>query len=391
MSQIRRAPGGRPGYQVRYYDPLGQRRTRTFLLKADARAFAVTVAADVVRGQWLDPSLARVTFEEYASQWIATKADVSERTRINVVGRLDNYVLPYFGSMPLAEIRPVHVRAFVAELVGKKLAPSTVKAIYLTGSQVFAQAVVDGILAGSPCQAVKLPSDRQHDEMHFLTPEQVNVLASAMPDRFRVAILTAAYTGLRAGELWALRVGRLNLLAATLDAVESVIDINGTLTSGPTKTGRRRSITLPRFLCDELGTHIGAYPSADGFVFKSAHGNQVRHQNFYRRTFRPVVAQAGLPQGLRFHDLRHTCAALLIAEGRHMEEVKHYLGHSSIRVTSDRYGHLFPQARQAIADALDATYRASLGTAAETRNETAWGTDGVQSLAEHRQTRISGG
>jgi Phage integrase family len=63
--------------------------------------------------------------------------------------------------------------------------------------------------------------------------------------------------------------------------------------------------------------------------------------------------------GVRFHDLRHTCAARLIAAGRHLEEVKTYLGHSSIRVTSDRYGHLFPEARAAIADALDATYRAT--------------------------------
>jgi integrase len=66
---------------------------------------------------------------------------------------------------------------------------------------------------------------------------------------------------------------------------------------------------------------------------------------------------AGLPERLRFHDLRHTCAALLIANGRHLEEVKDYLGHSSIRVTSDRYGHLFPKARTEMADALDTTYR----------------------------------
>lgn len=66
---------------------------------------------------------------------------------------------------------------------------------------------------------------------------------------------------------------------------------------------------------------------------------------------------AELPDGLPLHDLRHTCAALLIANGRHMEEVKDYLGHSSIRVTSDRYGHLFPKACAALADALDDTFR----------------------------------
>ncbi len=76
-----------------------------------------------------------------------------------------------------------------------------------------------------------------------------------------------------------------------------------------------------------------------------------------RRHFKPAVTRAGFPEALRFHDLRHTCAALLIANGRHLEEVKEYLGHSSIRVTSDRYGHLFPKARAELADALDATFQ----------------------------------
>jgi integrase len=78
------------------------------------------------------------------------------------------------------------------------------------------------------------------------------------------------------------------------------------------------------------------------------------------RHFKPAVVAAGLPGDVRFHDLRHTCAALLIANGRHMEEIKEHLGHSSIRVTSDRYGHLFPSAREAVAKALDATYRDNL-------------------------------
>jgi len=92
-------------------------------------------------------------------------------------------------------------------------------------------------------------------------------------------------------------------------------------------------------------------------VFTATEGGPLRWRNFYARHFRPAVARARLPKQLRFHDLRHTCAALLIANGRHMEEMKDHLGHSSIRVTSDRYGELFPRARQEVADGLDETYR----------------------------------
>jgi integrase len=88
-----------------------------------------------------------------------------------------------------------------------------------------------------------------------------------------------------------------------------------------------------------------------------AEGGPIRQRNFYRRHFKPAVLRVGLPDRLHFHRLRHTCAAFLIANGRHMEEVKDHLGHSSIRVTSDRYGHLFPNARQALAQSLDETFR----------------------------------
>jgi integrase len=213
----------------------------------------------------------------------------------------------------------------------------------------------DNLVARSPFARVALPAERQHEEMHFLTPEQVNTLADAIDDRYRTAVYLAAYGGLRSGELWALRIERLNVLAATIDVVASMSEAGG-LHAGPTKTGKRRTITVPRFLAQMLGEHISRYPSPDGWVFTAAEGGPVHHHNFRHGHYTRAVDAAALP-GVRFHDLRHTCAALLIAAGRHLEEVKTYLGHSSIRVTSDRYGHLFPEARAAIANALDARYR----------------------------------
>jgi integrase len=305
---------------------------------------------------------------EYIDGWLATKADVAESTKLNIDGRIRKHVRPFFENMPVNAVRPTHARAFVAALVASGLAPSTVKSITLTASQVFAQAVDDGLIARSPFANVGTPSNRQHDEMHFLTPDQVNVLATKIDDRYRAAIYLASYGGLRAGELWALRVDRVNVLARTVEVAESA-SLAGGWHVGPTKTGKRRTIAIPRFLAEMLGAHIGCYPSDRGLVFSASEGGPVNHRNFSRRHYRKAVSTAarvpkaqpgaGLPATLRFHDLRHTSAAFLIDEGRHLEEVKDYLGHSSIRVTSDRYGHLFPEARAAIADALDARFRAS--------------------------------
>jgi integrase len=344
-------------WRARYRGPDGAERSRTFARKSDAEAFLTKVEDAKLRGEWVDPSLGKTRVREYAEQWVTTKADVAPRTFVNIEARLRMHVVPYFGSMALNRVRPSHVRAFVAELVRAGYAPGTVKATYQIVAQIFAQAALDGLVARSPCVGVELPRDRRREEMCFLEPEQVNALANAIDDRYRALIYTAAYGGLRAGELGALTVRRLDLLARTLHVAESAGEVRSRLVVGPTKTGRVRTISLPSFLADMLGEHLGRYRSTAGWVFTAAEGGQVRHRNFYARHFRPAVARAGLPDDLRFHDLRHTCAAFLIAEGRHIEEVKDYLGHSSIRVTSDRYGHLFPKARRELAQALDARFR----------------------------------
>src|SRR5207248_8956630 len=104
-------------------------------------------------------------------------------------------------------------------------------------------------------------------------------------------------------------------------------------------------------------------------VFTAPSGGAIRHHNFYSRQFRPAVRRAvaqtagqgqdGFPEGLRFHDLRHTCAALLVAQGAHPRAIMERLGHSSISVTLNTYGHLFPSVDEALTDRLDSVFNAS--------------------------------
>ena len=98
----------------------------------------------------------------------------------------------------------------------------------------------------------------------------------------------------------------------------------------------------------------------DGTVFADGNGSYLRHSNFRRRIWLPAVAAAGLPEDLRIHDMRHTCAALLIAGGAHPKAIQIHLGHSSIQVTMDRYGHLFTEEWDRLAASLDETHRAAL-------------------------------
>lgn len=140
----------------------------------------------------------------------------------------------------------------------------------------------------------------------------------------------------------------------------------GGLVFGPTKTHSQRAVSLPKFLREILDEHLsspllssGSAPSPEDLVFPSATGLPMRHKLFYRRHSKPAVRRA-LPgkAGLRFHDLRHTGASLLIAQGVHAKAIQERLGHSSIQITMDRYGHLMPSAYGDVANALDVAYNA---------------------------------
>jgi integrase len=114
-------------------------------------------------------------------------------------------------------------------------------------------------------------------------------------------------------------------------------------------------VVIPGFLSEFIAEHLARDVSddPDALVFTTQEGKPLRNSNFRRRVWQPAVADAGLPDGLRIHDLRHTCASLLIAQGAHPKAVQVHLGHSSIAVTMDRYGHLFPSDMETLAAALD--------------------------------------
>jgi integrase len=264
-------------------------------------------------------------------------------------------VLPRFGDTPVGSIQQVDVKRFIAELLASGAAPGTVRNARKVLRLVLATAQGGGAIRVNPCDGVRVPSSPKQ-EMAFLTPEQVEAVAVAIGPRFGTLVRFAAYTGLRAGEICALRVGRVDLASRRVIVAESVTEVNGYgLVFSEPKTYERRSVTLPGFLVDELEERLGDDPQA--FVFPATNGSVLRHKG--RQSFKPVARAAGLPEDVRFHDLRHTCASLCIALGAHPKAIQERLGHSSITVTLDRYGHLFPKLDEALTNRLDQLARAA--------------------------------
>ena len=208
-------------------------------------------------------------------------------------------------------------------------------------------------------RALRLVRPRK-SEILFLRPEEVHALAEAIAPPCGTLIRFAAYTGLRAAEIGALLVKRIDFRRGRVEVAESVSGVAGQLIVGPTKTYANRHVPMPPRLLDELAAYLGPRREhREELVFTSPKGGQLRHGTFYSSKFKPAVRAAGLPEGLRFHDLRHTYAAFCIASTADPYAVMRRMGHSSITVTYDTYGHLFPERDVEITDAPDGLFQLS--------------------------------
>jgi integrase len=171
-------------------------------------------------------------------------------------------------------------------------------------------------------------------------------------------VLSAAYLGCRWGELVGLKRTRLNLLHGSVEIVGTLEEVGGAApryVEATKTTSSRRKLSVPTFLVDELRNHLSEAPPSD-FVFSTVEGHPLRRNNFRRRYWLPAVEEAGLAP-LRFHDLRPTCASLLIAQGAHAKEIQVRLGHASIVTTMNVYGHLLPSLDERLTEGLDEAYR----------------------------------
>jgi integrase len=351
VAHIQKRGDGR--WRARYRGPDHREHSRTFQRKSDAERFLASIESRKNAGEWIDPRRGRMSFDAWVEMWAKSIVHLKPKTLAGYESLLNCYILPSFGNVALARIEPVDIREWVAALIDHGLSPSRVRQAYQLLSAVMKSAVESEYIARTPCIGVKLPRT-QSREMQFLSADQVEALAESTGE-FSLLVYVLAYTGIRWGEAVALRRARCDLLRRRLHIIESMAEVSGQRFFGPTKTYQRREVGVPAFLAELLAEHLATLPDdPDALVFTSANGQPLSNANFRNRVWLPALRDADLPHDLRIHDLRHTCASLLIAQGTHPKAIQAHLGHSSITVTLDRYGHLFPNALDDVARGLDA-------------------------------------
>jgi integrase len=236
-----------------------------------------------------------VLFGEWAERWFRTTADLKPSSRRTYRKLLGNQILPAFERAALGGIDTLAVREWIAGLVEQGLSPSRVRNAHQVLSQILAAGVEGGRIARNPAAGVRLPRIVRRD-MHFLTARPVEDLAAAIDPRYELLVRLAAYTGLRAGELVALRVRHLNLLRGRCEVGESATEVDGRLVWGSPKTYARRTVPLPRVLCEQLAAFLAERPHGpEDLVFTAPQGGPLREQKFVAGIFKPAAVQAGTP------------------------------------------------------------------------------------------------
>lgn len=334
MASIQRRPDGR--WRARYRDPDGREHARHFDRKVDGQRWLDGQTTAIVTGQYVDPKTAKMTVE----QWCATWLDGYSTRRASTVRMAQVHlqkITEAFGPMRLPDVRPSHVRSWTSKLTADGYAPSYVHALHSRLSQVLGDAVHDGLISRSPCS--RRTSPRAGSQRPYVaTTEQVWALVDAVPEHQAAAVLLGAFVGLRTAEVAGLRVADVDFMRGIVRPVQQWPGVE-------LKTEQSRTpVPIPSELSALLSESVARWPGetvvTDGIGGPSSPWAVERAM----RTARVKVD--GLPDGFRFHDLRHYLASLLIASGADVKVVQARLRHGSASTTLDTYAHLWPDSDQ---------------------------------------------
>jgi integrase len=347
----------------------GKRKQQTMTVhgsKKDAERELRTVLTRVEGGAYVKP--AKLTVGEYLEQWLQSyvSSNVGPRTRERYVEIVHAHLIPALDSIPLIALRSQHIQTYYGKALksGRRdgnggLSAQTVQHHHRVLYEALKHAVKHGILIRNIAEAVDPPRP-EHKEMVTLAPEQVNKLLDAVRDTpYYNLFYIAIYTGLRRSELLALRWSHIDLDLATLSVVETLHQLHNRefVFRQPKSKKGRRLVALSPSLAILLREHkqkqeldrmmLGKLLLPNDLVFSNPDGSPLQPDGI-TKAFTRIARSIGL-YGVRFHDLRHTHATLMLCQGIHPKIVSERLGHSSIAITLDTYSHVMPGLQEAAA------------------------------------------
>ena len=386
---------------IDFYDQFGDRHWETVgTNKKEAEERLAQRLLDIGKGQFIIPKDRKITFAELASNWLnGREGKIRPSTKSQYEDHVDKHLVPFFGPMRIGQIDIPRVDAYLAKKQkdtadlaqrkvtltenahdldqsvksqGRDLTPderrqraritdeirtverqqvgiATINKTVTTLGTILKYAVRAKLIESNPVPDVERPKieaqeySREDREMQIFTPEQIRVfLAAADPGLYRVLFATALMTGAREGELFGLQWGDIDWVSGQVLIRRSLSrNKDGWKFYEPKTRNSRRRVDVDPILLHELKKWKLMLPKSEpeNLIFPSPLGEPLHRSTMYKQGFLPAIRRSGVPR-IRFHDFRHTYASLLIAQGEHPKYIQMQLGHSSIKITMDVYGHL---------------------------------------------------
>lgn len=321
----------------------------------EAQDFVLKVEHDKRARTFVDPRAGQALFRTEAETWLNQHlgAETSIATYRSV---LRAHIDPAIGGRPIAAIRREDIKALIASMHRKGLSASRIGCAHLVISAVLAEAVRDKKLAESPCAGIQLPAAATAADFTLPGHDQIETVAAGMPPDWAATVWLMHGCGLRVGEALAVslrcRIGD----GTTLRVREQVNQFAQLRPLKHRNAGEFRDIPLPEYVSEAIDKHIAGHgTTTDGYLFQGRKYKLVTRRT-YQQAFQRAAAQAGLPPDFIPHTLRHLYASTALAENVPITDVSRWLGHNSIELTHQIYGHLVPANFSRARAALDAAY-----------------------------------
>ena len=343
----------------------GRGKRQHFLGKTRADVSRKLNAALTGRDDGLPVIVERQSVTKYLASWLeAVRPSLRERTWVRYEEFVRLHIVPTLGKTPLTKLTPQHLQRLYAERLASGLSPTTVHHLHAVLHKALDQALRWNLVARNVSDLVDPPRITRH-EMTTLSPESARTLLDAVSgQRLEALYVLALTTGMREGELLGLKWANVDFDGGALEVRGSLQRLKAGLVVAEPKTSHsRRRVGLTQAALSALRRHrarqaaerlrLGAAWENDELVFADEGGAPIDATRFLRNSFAPLLKAAGLAP-MRFHDLRHTAATLLLGRGVHPKIVSEMLGHSQIAITLDLYSHVTPTMQREATAAMDA-------------------------------------
>jgi integrase len=340
------------GADGRYHEEGGFRTER------EAGRIGARLERDAERGDWSSPVSGRMTFKRYVeTEYWPTTVHLEASTRAAYGYYLDRHFLPRFGDMAMRRISPSHIQSWVNEAAEGQLSAHSVVKYHALLHKIFARAVIDRAVPVNPCAHTELPRVIRKPKQ-IITADQFEAIMTNIPARYRMLVLLAIESGMRWGELVALRPVDISFSTSTVLVRRTIVEVARKYS--PTgkrcfvkdypKDREQRDIQIDRATCTQLREHMLAYAVRDeDLLFTSTVGTPISRNNFRTKFWVSAVTNAGIKQTVTFHNLRAAHASWLLAGGADIVVVQERLGHRQITTTQQYTGTLPDSGDRALA------------------------------------------